>query len=448
MKTLKTLTLPAILLMLSAACTVAQTGDPNAATPEATAEAPHDVYSNETYAAALRSASFKLRGELPQSWETHWVLTEGRTAYESRIDAYLTSPQLAPTLRTWFRSQYGLGDGMVTVVDPVSAANVNVNLDGPANLATYLVVNDLPWTGILDADYCVDNALSPVACTGNTPANERAGILSDQAFLRMYGKSEAFNFQRVSMTEQLTSCSIYPVADSPLTRRNDDAAATPADDPAVPPRIHAKYQGAMQGDEGSEIACHACHSALISRRAAFAKFDVDGFYDVSRTISDVENPTDNGDKCYVVPPGLTVGDLKTCDDVTFDPLTDGCCYDATFTDPNASDNDTCSTPGAPCTGTYKNVAFSGLAELGDLILDPAVNGGAFYDCQVTRFHNFALGIANGELGLQASSGAAPARPDADVLTKYRSLFEHDNYNVRELLRALFTGDEFLSSQAS
>ena len=85
-------------------------------------------------------------------------------------------------------------------------------------------------------------------------------------------------------------------------------------------------------------------------------------------------------------------------------------------------------------------------DFAQLFLDGSLTNDAFNRCATTRLYNYVLGIPDLDLGLGASEGTPPAGPTQATVTKYRTLFEHENQNVRELLRALFKGDEYLTAQ--
>ena len=91
-------------------------------------------------------------------------------------------------------------------------------------------------------------------------------------------------------------------------------------------------------------------------------------------------------------------------------------------------------------------AFAGAHGFADLILDENVNNAAFGKCQTRRFVDYAVGDNTGSISVSAGVGDLPAPVDTPVIEKYRSFFAHEGWDVRELMRALFKGDEFLSSQ--
>ena len=105
-------------------------------------------------------------------------------------------------------------------MDPETGLPVSLDTDEPANLATYVLTNNLPWSVVFTADYCVDDNLDKTPCTGNLPDAQRAGVLTNQSLLRLYGKPNAFQFQRTSIAHQLITCGIYPDGGADLVRTN------------------------------------------------------------------------------------------------------------------------------------------------------------------------------------------------------------------------------------
>src|SRR5205807_5328585 len=112
-------------------------------------------FSHETYAAALESASLKLRGAPADTSDFHRVLSEGRVAYEQVIDAYLdpaSNGQLGGKLKDFYRSVF-------QVTAPPGSPD-GLNYDDPANLAAFVAVNRLQVRAIVTADFCVANDLT------------------------------------------------------------------------------------------------------------------------------------------------------------------------------------------------------------------------------------------------------------------------------------------------
>ena len=378
-------------------------------------------------------------------------------------------------------------------LDPSCTTTVNYN--EPVNLALYTVLNGLPWSNVYTADYCVDDNLQQTPCTGNLPVT--SGIATNQAFLRQYGKYSALAFQRVSVLHQLANCEIYPdSADQGVERCNanpapgdigcgpdDPALVWPEDDPAydaggvlVVERVHTKFKGLM---DGINFPCHGCHRSVTTRANAFRKIDRHGFYKADFTIGDTEIPEENVGKCYSYPmfddqgrtyiPNPQGGEeeMQPCCDNPDDPLSCiseqdaldlpgiGCCYYEPFTDRHAADVAWCSDPNEPwCKGKTFGVEIFNPADLVTEIVTPsaaAITNGAdekqFQNCQANRFYNYALGLDNGMLGMQAGDGIVPQPFEpASLGEKYRSAFERSNWNLLEYLKDVFKGTEYLISQ--
>lgn len=407
-------------------------------------------YATDVYLAALQTASLRLRGVPPDAADVAAVQAGGREAYESIILRWVDptqNPDLAPTLRTFFLDLFGLPDAVIDV------GGSPVNHAEPANLATYLVANDLPFSGLLTAPYCVDNALNPVPCSGGTPIP--AGVLSNQAYLSYYAGNVGFNWAQIST--QLLSCRITPdPSDAPLVECNNCGTGNPAevppeDDPSDPPRLHKKYQGLG-------TACTRCLGVFSARRLAFAKYDTDGVYNSTFTITDLETPVDNQGICYNMPPGYSVPgtggtELVPCCTDFSNPATcmdaatamaqpGGCCYHEILTDYHAYESIQCGNPAALCTGLYFDEEVKSPAELGKLALQ--LDQADFPECMARRVLAYAIGDEVGTLG-PAATAVEPAWYPAHTLEVYGTSFEDADYQLPLLLRDVFTGKEFLDS---
>ncbi len=407
---------------------------------------PTPQFSNETYASALRVASLRLRGRLPTAADTANVTENGQTAYDAIVDRYLDrtqNPDLVPQLKAFYSSIF------------LMAGTVNgIDYDAPVNLATYLVVNERPVTEILSAEYCVDGAMNQATCVDGAPDGQRAGVIGQKGFLAKFGQADTVNMRRVSVVHQLFACGIYPDGkdtNPSLVRTNvaqtlwppnpdlnnvpDPSLVPYADDPASPPRLAKKYQTKLPGDSGAE--CSMCHSSLNARRPVFTPYDVDGVYDATRTIAN--NPGDGNEGKMVESPDVN-GNQDYCG-VLGD--TDGADGDANDDmDPNAAD---CVNGGKP-PANYLGLEMATLKDFGAAIMNRTVSGERFYECMATRHYNFVLGKSQGVLGLQAAGGTTPSTVASSILSKYKQVYEVSDWNSLALLRAVFKGEEFLSSQ--
>lgn len=438
----------------------APSAGPGTPTPE-----PTPIYSNQTYAKALKTASYRLRGVPPLYADTQAVLAGGQTVYSGLIDTYLDpvqNPDLGPSVRSFYRTVFMMG----TTID-------GVNYDEVPNLATFLVLNDLPVNEMLTANYCVGNNFAMLPdCTDGAPVDQRAGVISNKAFLEKFGEACTVNMRRTSVVHQLFACGIYPDPDenpAPLARTNTPEALwpindsgtedptddfpdpgegynyinpgpdmilgtgddfpDPIEDPAGPnPRIHKKYQSKLPSASGSK--CVDCHGQLNARRPVFTRYDIAGVYNEARSMGtsaipddNVEAPAVNGDQdyCSAVTPGDQSDDMDNAN-----------AFDCQQQNPPAS---------------YLGVPMSTLKDFGALITNKSLND-RFYTCMATRHYNFVLGKSQGDLSMQAAGGSGPPSMAPATLQKYSAVYEASGWNTKELFRTIFKGNEFLSSQGS
>lgn len=440
---------------VSGACSVIS-NTPDSATPTPT---PTEPFTNEDYSAALRVASYRLRGRLPDVADKDAVLASGKVAYEPLIDKYLDpaqNPFLIPQMRGFYDAIFLMGGGMID----------GVNFNEPANLALLGLRDGAPWSDVITNTSCYNDFFQPVACSSNTPSTHAAGALTTQAFLKKFGEPDTLNFRRMSLVHQVFNCGIYadpedgakwgrsniPAEEWPCNVGTDGVAqwvagsgctcpvsvpANPAlvcsgddyldpslipsaNDPSIAPvkRVSKKYQGLQLG---LNLACQHCHGSLLPRRFVFTPFDEEGHFDATRTIDDVESPEVNAGLDYCGTGGDT--DLSgNPDDDDIDPLSPEC---------------------TATTGEYIGVEVANLRELAQQI----VSHDRFYECGVVRHYNFVLGKSQGSLGMNAGTGTEPVLPAAETLAKYGAVFQSNGWETRELMRHIFKGSEFLSSQA-
>lgn len=413
---------------------------------------PTPIFSNETYAKALKTASYRLRGLPPEYADTQDVLANGQTAYNAKIDKYLDPAQntaLGASVREFYRTMFMMGQTIG-----------GVNYDEIPNLAAHLVINGKPVTELLTAEYCVGNDFLPLAdCVEGAPAGERAGVISQRPFLEKFGEDNTVNMRRVSVVHQLFACGIYPDPaenPAPLARTNIPEAQWPINnagtpdnpgddfpdpgesynvdpiipDPATPgQRLHKKYQSKLPSAAGAR--CHDCHGQLNARRPVFTFYAPDGTYNPNRSIGrstipgdNVEAPANNGDQdyCGQITPGDTDDDMEP----------DTASFDCSEINPPAS---------------YLGRPMSTLKDFGAIIIDRSVND-RFYSCMTTRHYNFVLGKSQGELSMQAAGGSGPPAMAPQTLAKYETVYEANGWDTKELFRVIFKGSEFLSSQGA
>lgn len=423
---------------------------------------PKPPFSTNTLLEALREASLRTRGHLPSATEEQAVRDRGQVAYEELIDVFLDpeqTPELAGQLRAHFIDVFGLGDQIVDV------GGTPVNYAEPANLATYLIVQDVSFTELLTATYCIDNNLEITPCSND--AAFPSGILTSHAILQGYSGSRGY--RRISVLSQFLHCEVLPrpldpnavPVDLPLRECNNcgmqggGGTVLPLDDPPAPPRLHK----AFQGTEGP-ADCRDCHSQLNARRLAYAKYDDDGFYLPTGNIFTLEPPIDNDGVCYTIPQGWaepgsgTMNDLTRCCVDFGDPSTcltpaeavaepAGCCWHPFLTDFHAYESIACTDPSSLCPGLYFGFPISKPADWAKILVNSDEAG--FHRCMSRRFLAFAMGVEHGAFGTGEGVGTPPFEYDEATLDTYGDILKNQaDWKVRPLLAEIFKGTEYLS----
>ena len=485
------------------ACTTANTAPPHV-DPTPT-PAPTPKFSNENYAAALRTASVKLRGKLPDTIDLQDVLgvtpgvAGGQATYEAVIDRYLDiaqNPLLGGQLRQFYQSVFLMGT-------TVTVNGMPYNEDEPSNLAVYAILNDKPVSELLTADYCVNNnfAIYPAATAvdGSTadnlgcamdgaPADQRAGIISQKTFLTKYGTATTVNMRRMSVIHQIFNCGIYPDSqDVPLFRTNDttqDAFDATNTNPACS-AVGCPDNG-MPGSDGVIANCTGSTMYPCNNNDT-ASDPTDDFADPSLGLVAHDPATPNiriskkyqsklkgavGQECHDCHGSLNarrpvmipydefgVYDMtRTTQSVEspdvngnkdycgiapdhYDPATMTRVAGADATDDIDPQSADCQNGATPTAVYFGNQTPTLKAYGAAIIAQPR-----FYSCMTARHYDFVLGKTQGLLGLQAAGGAPPATLDPSIQSKYQLIYEASGWNTLTLLRAVFKGDEFLTAQ--
>lgn len=412
---------------------------------------------------AERAARLLGGGELTQTVRTD-ISEGGAKAYSTYVDRLTDparNPNFAPSMRRFFLQDMELQDRRVDVEHPMSGEKVTVNLADGADLATYLVTNNRPYSELLTSDKCVrarteDHVsgknlnFDEVDCTNGSPV--RAGLLTQHGFLlatksvsgleraRVWKLYLGCQTQTESLEEGWASCN--------ACEGDPDKPLNPKDPPAPNPRIHAKYG---VPDNGSW--CATCHHWLNPRRQFFVKYDEAGFYTPGRTLFDAEPPEDNFGRCITLPPGATEDDLVPCPDPGYAGPQDndwpyGCCFDATLTDANAtafrSDSPfACVDDTAPfCAGQYYGETFTNLSTLGEAMAEGSIDDHLFGRCASTRIANHLLGRDAGLFRDRVADRAPEPLPkefEAELLEVYLA----NDHNLRAVMRAVLLHPDFL-----
>jgi hypothetical protein len=162
--------------------------------------------------ARLVRISMAMRGTRPSADELAQI-AEDPTALATIVDAYLDDPALGETIRELHNDAWlTASERGFPLMDPLMDSNslaIGLSVStGPLRLVEHVVMNDLPYTEIVTADYAVMDELTaavwgtdhdpegePQQVTAQQPGPPAAGILSDGA-LWIRHRSDAANYQR------------------------------------------------------------------------------------------------------------------------------------------------------------------------------------------------------------------------------------------------------------
>lgn len=216
-------------------------------------------YSQAQLAKALRVVAQILLGRDPSPDEVS-KLSSGIGGYEAVIKGYFDLPEFKSHQLDYYRGLFELA-GM----------DGTINNDEPANLAVYAILNDLPFTEVLTATYCVGNDLKKGTCSsfGGDQAlasAKAAGVVTTQAFLKKWAAS--FNFRRVRKIYKVFECRDFP--------DNSDAGLSETEISATVKTFNCTT---------CVPACYSCHKVLNTWSTMLYTFDRSGKYNPSITDS-------------------------------------------------------------------------------------------------------------------------------------------------------------------
>jgi hypothetical protein len=182
-----------------------------------------------------------------------------RAAVAAVVSAWAHDPALPDTARELIQTKLS-----------VSGADAEINFELPGNLAEYTALNDLPWSNVLTADYCVGDDLAQIAC--DTGAPYTAGILTTRAYLK--ARASRFNLTRASTMMNVFACQHYPLEDpdEPRIERERLRVMFQADTP------EDQEDPAAADSFGNGFACYNCHGQFAWHAQLFVQFDSSGLF--------------------------------------------------------------------------------------------------------------------------------------------------------------------------
>lgn len=203
-------------------------------------------------------------GRLLSVDEDNLIYHFGADAIVPIVEAWIHEPAFTDTARL-----------MLQVKLNASGSKDGIDFELPGNLAAHIARNDLPYSQLLTAGYCVGPNSEPVAC--DTGAPYQAGVLTTRAYL--IANASRFNLRRARRMMYIFSCRVYPmdpVLQPPVTKSDliPMFQAESAEEQTIPE--------AMNGF-GNGLACYSCHSQFSAHAQLFVRFDESGLWRADAT---------------------------------------------------------------------------------------------------------------------------------------------------------------------
>lgn len=191
---------------------------------------------------------------------------------EYEMIAELGEDAIDPMIRSWVTTP-GFADAIRYLVQErlyASGEREGVDYELPGNLAAEIARDNLPWSTILTADYCVNAAGEHIEC--DTGAPYAAGVLATRAYL--ISNKGRFNLSRAKLMLETFACRVYPMETSIQPR---------IDKPVLIPMFRAENEAEQTVEEakggfGNGVGCYTCHSQFGAHAQLFVKFDEDGLW--------------------------------------------------------------------------------------------------------------------------------------------------------------------------
>jgi hypothetical protein len=332
------------------------------------------------YGQALRSASLRLRGELPTLEEILFLdrAPDAAIEYDRQIQNMLEDPRFTREIRTFFRDTFKMGSDELLDTAPTFAAQLVVEDRSMNELFT-------ATTGTCPTWDATTGVFTPADCMNGVPAH--AGLLTQPAVMKHFYSNLAF--RRVRWIQETFVCSPMP-AETGEPVDIDGVEGGPA---YTSPWEFNTIAGAATGGridflDTSSVVCANCHTTMNHIAPLFGSFDAEG--QLQPTIS-VPLPLDGNPMVELsdwLPPGQT-------------------------------------------THWRLGLPAADLPELGRRIAaDPSVAR-----CTITRFWNWAMGKGD----VITSMTVVPAEVTQPIVDEYVASGHH----ARVALHAIFTSDDFV-----
>lgn len=264
----------------------------NPATPQTPEEQVKQILDarKADYGEALRSASLKLRDQLPTLAEIKTIEAAPddagkKVAYEKLVDDMIASPEFTATMVKFWQDTFRTGQ-------VGNIQNGNPDKDTAAVFAAQVTVEGRAYSELFTAtaNTCptfdgATNAFTPAACPAGPAPVGTAGILTDPGLQAQYFSNMAF--RRVRFIQETFACSKFPAEYSatPVPLGNGTFTGTFPYESITgkqnTPNAKIDFQ------DTSAVICANCHVNLNRMAPMFLNFDDKG---LPQTGSQVEVP--------------------------------------------------------------------------------------------------------------------------------------------------------------
>lgn len=210
-------------------------------------------FSNEHLSKMLRRAYLTISYTFPPASDRNAIenaatITEARSAYNEAIDTLIDGGPARDRIRDYFYNRLGVGTN-----------NSSEELRMPANLGTYIFLNDLPISEFLLAQYAIDDDGNEIPQDANgLPEADQAGYFTTSGFVATYMNGFKFSMIREILGVNLNAKTPYNGFGFYEWPENV---------------INIKYT------QSGGINCHDCHRSMDNLRAAFHKYNQNNDYD-------------------------------------------------------------------------------------------------------------------------------------------------------------------------
>jgi len=233
------------------------------------------------YGEALRTASLKLRDELPNLAEIKSI--EGapdnaakKVAYETLVDAMLLEPKFSSVMVKFFKDLFRTGQ-----VGPMQPGTPNK--DTAANFAAQVVVEGRSWKELFTAtaNTCptydaATGAFTGASCPQGPGGGTTVGVLTNPGLQAQYFANMAF--RRARFVQETFACSKFP---SEYTKTPTPMGNSTYTNPRAFDDITGKKNtpaARIDFQDTSAVICGNCHGTLNVQATLFLNYDDKGLF--------------------------------------------------------------------------------------------------------------------------------------------------------------------------